>query len=235
MTEEGSAHARSLAPGLRTFLIADVRGYTAYTREKGDEAAAELAATFATVVREVVGARDGFLVELRGDEALVVFESARQALRAAVELQARLVAVALPRGVGIGLDAGEAVPVEGGFRGGALNLAARLCAQAKAGEILASETVMHLAARIEGISYVEPRTLSLKGYSEPVRAVEVVSADHVRTGLSRRARSVRRVHHSLGEWVRITEPINNAPTMIPIRSLVRVSNMASGIIQRESN
>ena len=34
---------------------------------------------------------------------------------------------ALPLGVGIGLDAGEAVPVEGGYRGGTLNLAARLC------------------------------------------------------------------------------------------------------------
>ncbi len=33
----------------------------------------------------------------------------------------------LPLRVGIGLDAGEAVPFEGGYRGAALNLAARLC------------------------------------------------------------------------------------------------------------
>ena len=43
----------------------------------------------AEAVREVVTARGGFLLELRGDEALVVFVSARNALRAAVELQDR--------------------------------------------------------------------------------------------------------------------------------------------------
>ena len=41
---EGRAH-------LRTFLIADVRGYTRYTQEHGDEAAAELASAFADLSR----------------------------------------------------------------------------------------------------------------------------------------------------------------------------------------
>jgi peptide/nickel transport system substrate-binding protein len=179
------------ATGFRTFLIADVRGYTVYTREFGDERAATLASNFAAAVREVVSARDGFLLELRGDEALVVFESPRQALRAAVALQEKFKEVGLPRGVGIGLDAGEAIPIEGGYRGGALNLAARLCAQAAAGEILASEAVIHLAARIDGVEYVEGRTLHLKGYAEPIRAVEVAAPGKVRRGLSRRARRIR--------------------------------------------
>ena len=47
------------ATGSRTFLIADVRGYTVYTREQGDERAAKLAADFAAAVRDVVAARDG--------------------------------------------------------------------------------------------------------------------------------------------------------------------------------
>ena len=179
------------ATGFRTFLIADVRGYTVYTREFGDERAATLAANFAAAVREVVSTRDGFLLELRGDEALVVFESPRQALRAAVALQEKFKEVGLPRGVGIGLDAGEAIPIEGGYRGGALNLAARLCSQAAAGEILASEAVIHLAARIDGVEYVEGRTLHLKGYAEPIRAVEVAAPGKVRRGLSRRARRIR--------------------------------------------
>ena len=72
------------------------------------------------------------MIELRGDEALGVFGSARQALRAAVELQRRYRETIdgrslLPLGLGIGLDSGEAVTTEGGYRGGALNLAARLC------------------------------------------------------------------------------------------------------------
>ena len=39
---------------LRTFLIADIRGYTTYTREHGDEAGAALASRFAELVAEVV-------------------------------------------------------------------------------------------------------------------------------------------------------------------------------------
>ncbi|MGH7540836.1 MAG: hypothetical protein ACRELC_07545 [Gemmatimonadota bacterium] len=74
---------------LRTFLIADIRGYTRFTEEYGDEAAARLAAEFAELVADGVDAHDGELVELRGDEALAVFTSARQAIRAAVDLQGR--------------------------------------------------------------------------------------------------------------------------------------------------
>jgi class 3 adenylate cyclase len=58
---------------IRTFLIADVRGYTHFTQERGDETAAELAAKFAEITREGVEARRGTLLELRGDEALCVF------------------------------------------------------------------------------------------------------------------------------------------------------------------
>jgi len=165
---------------LRTFLIADIRGYTTYTREHGDEAAASLASRFGELVAEVVGARDGFLIELRGDEALVVFVSARKALRAAIDLQSRFVEAQLPRGVGIGLDAGEAIPVGEGYRGTALNLAARLCSEAGPGETLASEAVIHLAAKVDGIAYVDARSLRLKGYDDAVRAVVVVAADHAR-------------------------------------------------------
>ena len=77
---------------IRTFLIADVRGYTVFTQERGDEAAAELAGRFADLAREVIESHAGTLVELRGDEALAVFDSARQALRTALDLQVSLVA-----------------------------------------------------------------------------------------------------------------------------------------------
>jgi class 3 adenylate cyclase len=104
---------------VRTFLIADVRGYTRFTQEQGDEAAARLAARFAEVAREVIESRGGTVVELRGDEALCVFGSPRQAVRAAVAFQQRCADEiradpSLPVRVGIGLDAGEAVAVEGG-------------------------------------------------------------------------------------------------------------------------
>ncbi len=164
---------------IRTFLIADVRGYTRFTQEHGDEEAARLAARFADIAREGVESRGGRLLELRGDEALCVFSSAREAIRAAVDLQERFVQEtvddpALPFTVGIGLDAGEAVPVQGGYRGGALNLAARLCSQARAGEILASREVTHLARRIDGVRYEDRGTMTFKGIADPVAVARVV-------------------------------------------------------------
>jgi class 3 adenylate cyclase len=75
------------ARGVLTFLIADVRGYMSFTRQRGDEAAARLAAKFAEIAREGVEWHGGTVTELRGDEALAVFTSPRAALRAAVDLQ----------------------------------------------------------------------------------------------------------------------------------------------------
>jgi YVTN family beta-propeller protein len=171
----GPERPASAGAEIRTFLIADVRDYTRFTQERGDDAAASLAAAFAELAREVIEACGGDLLELRGDEALAVFGSARQAIRAAVELQTRFRSAdtPFPLGIGIGLDAGEAVPVAGGFRGGALNLAARLCSIAGPGEILASETVTSLARHIDGIRFAERRAVRLKGLERPVRVNEV--------------------------------------------------------------
>jgi peptide/nickel transport system substrate-binding protein len=168
--------------GIRTFLIADVRGYTLFTQERGDEAATKLAARFAATSREVVDDHGGSVIELRGDEALAVFESTRQAIRASTALQQRFLEETeadptLPLPVGIGLDAGEAVPLERGYRGGALNLAARLCGRAGPGEILASQGVVLLARKVEGVRLVDRGELHLKGLDEPVRVFRVISED----------------------------------------------------------
>src|SRR5262245_16601911 len=163
---------------VRTFLIADVRGYTVFTQERGDEAAAALADRFAELARAVIESHRGTLVELRGDEALAVFESPRAAVRASIELQRRFVDAtiadaSLPLPVGIGLDAGEAVPVQDGFRGGALNLAARLCSIAGPAEVLASREVVHLARKVDGVAYVDRGTVSLKGLADPVHVMRL--------------------------------------------------------------
>ena len=167
---------------VRTFLIADVRGYTLFTQERGDEAATKLAARFADIAREVVEEHGGSVIELRGDEALAAFNSARQAILAAAHAQRRFLEETIadpsfPLPVGIGLDAGEAVPLEAGYRGAALNLAARLCGRAGPGEILASQGVVHLAGKVEGVRYVDRGDLHLKGLAEPVRVFRVISED----------------------------------------------------------
>jgi len=169
------------APGthLRTFLIADVQGYTRYASEYGDEAGAELAARFEGLMRELVPDLGGELLELRGGEARCVFGSPRQALRAAIGLQRQLRAsddstTPFPLGVGIGLDAGEAVPTDVGYHGVALNLAARLCGMSGPGQILASETVTRLARRVDGIHLAPERPTRVKGVDETIRPILVV-------------------------------------------------------------
>ena len=187
VTETVNEGAHAAVGEVRTFLIADVRGYTRFTVEHGDEAAAKLAAQFAAIAREVAASHDGQVIELRGDEALAVFSSARQALRAAVHLQDRLAKetmadTTLPLKVGIGLDAGEALSVEGGYRGAALNLAARLCALAGPREVLASESVVHLARKLEGLAYAERGAVQLKGFADPVRVVQVMPEEAAQAG-----------------------------------------------------
>ena len=108
--------------------------------------------------------------------------SPRQSLRFAVALQQRFVRLTAadpdhPMTVGIGADVGEAVHGPDGYRGGALNLAARLCARARAGEILATVELSHLARTIDGVRYDQQAEITVKGLADPVRPVRVVPID----------------------------------------------------------
>ncbi len=162
-----------LTAAIFVFLIADVRGYTHFTQEHGDAAAAALTGRFAEMAHAVCEQWDGQVVEVRGDEVLAVFASARQAVRAAQDLQARYAEAAglqpdWPAGIGVGLDIGEAAQVEGGYRGAALNRAARLCSLAAAGEVLVSTGVVYVAPQVDGITFVSRGQEQLKGIAGPV-------------------------------------------------------------------
>jgi predicted ATPase/class 3 adenylate cyclase len=173
----------ALTAQVLSILIADMRGYTAYTVEHGDEAGAALAQQFAATTTAAVKRYGGTVLELRGDEALCTFASARQAVRAALALQEHYRqderAGRLPLGVGIGLDAGELVPLASGYRGRALNLAARLCSLARGGDVLVSAGVFHLAGVMEGLSWVDRGPVTLKGLSAPVQVLQIGHASAV--------------------------------------------------------
>jgi predicted ATPase/class 3 adenylate cyclase len=174
-----STAGSSARAGVLTFLIADIRGYSQFTSRVGDEAAAHLASVFADIVESGVERRGGSLIELRGDEALAVFPSPREALRAAVDVQARFAEAAtdtLPLRVGMGIDAGEALRVRDGYRGGALNLAARLCARAQAGEILATDGVLHLAGQLDDLDLRSRGHATFRGIGAPVLVHSVGAA-----------------------------------------------------------
>jgi WD40 repeat protein/class 3 adenylate cyclase len=166
---------------VRAFLIADVRGYTAFTRERGDVEAARLATGFAQFAGDAVAARNGRVVEVRGDEVLAVFASPGQATRAAIELQATLAEEtardpSLPIPAGIGIDVGDAVAVSNGFRGAALNTAARLCSQAEAGQVLVSAAAMEQAGVLDLAVFQSRGEIVVKGFTDPIPVYEAVSA-----------------------------------------------------------
>lgn len=80
----------------------------------------------------------------------------------------------LPLRVGIGIDSGEAIALEdGSFRGAALNVAARLCALARGGEVLVSEGTSHLAGRLPGVRYVDRGRANLRGIEDAVRVIRL--------------------------------------------------------------
>jgi class 3 adenylate cyclase len=168
-------------PGIHTFLIADIRGYSRYTDEFGAEAAAGLTAQFVSLVTDDVETHGGKVVEVRGDEALAVFSSARQAIRCAVALQARFDEEAaldhdLPLRVGIGIDSGEAVELEdGSFRGAALNVAARLCGRAHGGDVIVTEATYRLAGKMEGLTFSDRGRVHLKNISDPIHILQAYS------------------------------------------------------------
>jgi hypothetical protein len=118
---------------------------------------------------------------------LTVFDSARQAIRAATDLQRQFAEETdadsdLPLRVGIGIDSGEAIELEdGSFRGAALNVAARLCGLAHGEEVIVSESTAHLAGRLPGLRYVDRGRAHLKGIADPVRVIRVAPEEEAST------------------------------------------------------
>jgi class 3 adenylate cyclase len=165
----------------RTFLFADLRGYTAYVERAGDAEAAHLLHTYRGLVRRAVTREQGAEVKTEGDSFYVVFESSAAAVRCAVAIQRaaarRRGEVPLPLGIGIGIHAGEAAPFDAQYVGSAVNIAARLASAATAGEILISETVRNLVRTAVRFDLDDRGPLALRGVTESVRAYGIRLGD----------------------------------------------------------
>jgi predicted ATPase/class 3 adenylate cyclase len=165
----------------RTFLIADVRNYTAFTQEQGDQAAARLTMKFAALAAASTRQHQGRLLSQRGDEIVAVFASPRRALRTALALiticaEETSRDPSLPLHVGVGVAAGKVVLVGEDYRGAALNLASRLCSLAREGEALASQPVVRQARQMPGVTFVERGAAQLKGLQDGVAIYSVLPA-----------------------------------------------------------
>ena len=123
-----------------------MRGFTAFAERHGNVAAADMVGRFLGIAREAIARHDGAEIKTEGDAIHAVFPSASSAVlcgleivEAAAETNAR--EPGGPLRIGVGIHAGEAVETAEGYIGRAVNIAARLCAAAKPGEVLVSSTV----------------------------------------------------------------------------------------------
>lgn len=162
------------------FLFADLRDYTKYVESHGDRAAATLLDAYRALVRSAVAEFGGAEIKTEGDSFYVVFPSASSAVLCGLAILAAAVESAERAGpsirVGIGVHAGETVETAEGYVGSAINVAARVCSQAKAGELLVTDTVRALTRTLLPVRFVDRRVRRLKGITEPVVIYRAESA-----------------------------------------------------------
>jgi class 3 adenylate cyclase/CheY-like chemotaxis protein len=171
----------------------DLRGFTAFTERAAPEEVMALLREYHACLGKLVLSHGGTLERFAGDSVMVFFndpvpmeqpahEAVRMAL-AAIESFAPLAATWAKRGFELGLGAGVAqgyatlgaIGFEGRWDyaaiGGVTNLAARLCAEAKAGEVLVCQRTR---ASVEADATLEPvGPLQLRGFAQPVPAFRV--------------------------------------------------------------
>lgn len=165
---------RAIRPFPHTFLFSDLRGYTAYVERMGDAAARRLLQTYRGIVRRSVAREKGAEIKTEGDSFYVVFTSSASAVRCGIAIQrtaARRRKDVLE--IGIGIHAGEVLPFDHQYVGGAVNIAARLAAAAGPGEILISETVRGLMRTAVRVRLEDRGLLMLKGVAEPIQAYAI--------------------------------------------------------------
>jgi class 3 adenylate cyclase len=177
---EGSA---ARATGARTLtasvLFVDVVGSTELRARLGEERADALTRELEAQIGGVVTEQQGRVVKGLGDGVLAVFDSAVDAVAAAValqqhaELSGRQDADTAVR-LRVGLSAGDVSFDGGDVLGTPVVEASRLCAAAQPGQILVADLVRSLSRGRGSFVFESVGDLVLKGLPEPVAACQVV-------------------------------------------------------------
>ena len=134
----------------RGFLFAaDLRDYSQFTDKHGDDAARELLHAYRILVRGAISRHQGAEIRTEGDSFYVVFSSIGEAVTAGLEIledaEAASTSTGQPRSAsGSAAHTGETLDGEEGIVSSAVNIAARVCAIAKPGQLLVTETVRAL-------------------------------------------------------------------------------------------
>jgi adenylate cyclase len=159
-----------------TFMFADIAGFTALTEAHGDEQAAALVADFCAAVNAELPASGGTQVKTIGDALMLSIPEPGAAVQLALRITHELMLGHGAPAVRVGLHHGSAVERDGDYFGAAVNLAARVSAEASGGEVLVTGATAALAPQLDGVLY-EPRgRRELRNVREPVELFAAVRA-----------------------------------------------------------
>lgn len=165
-----------------TFVFADIAGFTALTEAHGDEQAADLVAGFCRAVAAELPASGGRQVKTIGDALMLSIPDPAEAILLGLRITHELMRGHGAPAVRVGLHHGRAIERDDDYFGAAVNLAARVSAEASSGEVLLTADTASLAPDLEGVVY-EPRgRRTLRNVHEPVELFAAVRANEATQG-----------------------------------------------------
>ena len=167
----------AVEPGFRVIMFTDLKDSTAMTLRLGEARALHLLHVHNAMTRNALKDFDGREVKHTGDGLMASFVSIPDAIRCAIAIQRAFTTYnesnpETPMYVRIGLSAGEPVEDDNDLFGTAVNLAARTCAYAEPGRILATQ-VVHDQYPDEKSLFSDTGEITLKGFDHPIRVYEV--------------------------------------------------------------
>lgn len=160
------------------FAFCDIAGFTAFTAERGDDAAIELVATFGAHAAAGLPP-GGRIVNRIGDGLLLHFAEPATAVTTLLDLTDRCADVATPDSplwVRTGVHVGEARLLGDDLIGHDINVAARIGELAGAAEVLVSETARSAEAG-EGVRFEALGPAFVKGLRDPLRLYRASRVD----------------------------------------------------------
>jgi adenylate cyclase len=165
MEERGITPPQPKQPPAIAFL--DLTGYTAVAEERGDLAAAELAAGLAGVVNQAAQAHGGRPVKWLGDGVMFHFNDPGRAILGGLDIVEKTEReIAVPARMGI--NVGTVIAQEGDYFGRTVNVAARIADYARPHEVLVSEEARRSADAAD-VRFELIGDVPLKGVSHAVR------------------------------------------------------------------
>ena len=168
-----------LPTGTVTFLFTDIEESTGLVRRVGNEAFAEVRAAQRRFLRDAFAAHGGHEIDTAGDGFFVVFDSAREAVRAAIESQLALAGHDWPEGaevrVRMGLHTAEPHLGEEGYVGVGVHRASRICDAGHGGQVLLSNATAGIVedAELDGVELIDLGEHRLKGLPVAQRLFEL--------------------------------------------------------------